>query len=298
MRVIQCAICGNKERQIELYKENLSKGKITAYTFSARRVPDRMHYRIVKCVRCGLIFSNPIFSSKKISGLYKESKFTYGTEAEFLKKTYAEFLREILPEIGRNKINLLEVGCGNGFFLEEALKMGVKNVFGIEPSRDSINSAVGILKKKIKRDILRPGIFKSGTFDIVCFFHTLDHAINPNDFLITVKNLLKKNGKVICVIHNTDGISVKLFRERSPIFDIEHIYLFNKKTIARIFRKNGFKQIKITDLKNKYPLIYWLKLMPLPETFKRGLTAFFSFIRIGQVSITFKAGNMVIIASK
>lgn len=297
MLSIQCALCGKKQKLIELFKENFSEERINTVTFSARRVPDRIHYRIVKCVNCGLIFSNPIFPLKKISNFYMKSKFTYNTESKFLRKTYGEYLKGILPKEGLNKINLLEIGCGNGFFLGEAMKMGVENVFGVEPSEDSINKASDSLKGKIKRDILRPNLFKSNIFDIICFFHTLDHIVNPNAFLTVVHSLLKKNGRVICVVHNTDGISVKLFGEKSPIFDIEHIYLFNKSNIAEIFKKNGLKTIKVSDVKNRYPLKYWLKLMPFPKAFKRAF-GFVSLTGIGNMPISLKAGNIVLIAKK
>lgn len=294
---IQCALCAKKQKIIELFKENFSEERINTVTFSARRAPDRIHYRIVKCVNCGLIFSNPILSLKKILNLYKESKFTYNTESKFLRKTYGEYLKEILPKNGLSKINLLEIGCGNGFFLEEAMEMGVKNVFGIEPSKDSINKTSDSLRGKIKRDVLRPNVYKNKTFDIICFFHTLDHIVDPNSFLSTVNKLLKKGGKVICVVHNTDGISVKLFGEKSPIFDIEHIYLFNKSNVSRIFKKNGLKPIKVGDVKDRYPLKYWLKLTPFPRTFKRAFGLVF-LTGIGNIPISVKAGNIVLIAKK
>lgn len=295
---IQCALCAKQQKLIELFKENFSEKIINRVIFSARRSPDRVHYRIVRCINCGLIFSNPIFPLKKISTLYKESKFTYRTESEFLRETYGQYLKEILPKKGVSNISLLEIGCGNGFFLEEALKMGIKNVSGIEPSEDSIKKAKLFLKDRIKKDILRPNTFKNKKFDFVCFFHTLDHVVDPNQFLSTVNKLLKKNGKVICVVHNTDGLSVKLFGEKSPIFDIEHIYLFNKSNISTIFKNNGLRPIRLSDVKNRYPLRYWLKLTPFPNLLKRILEFAALITGIENIPMSIKAGNMVITAKK
>ena len=61
MKEINCAICQNSNYKI-LYKPNFDIKKVDYNIFSARRLPDKIHYRIVKCKKCGLIYSNPIFA--------------------------------------------------------------------------------------------------------------------------------------------------------------------------------------------------------------------------------------------
>src|SRR5258708_1364252 len=105
-------------------------------------------------------------------------------------------------------------------------------------------------------------------FDIICCFHTLDHIVNPNLFLANTYVLLKKGGKIVFIVHDTDGLSVRLFGEKSPIFDIEHIYLFNKNSLGRLFKKNHFIVDEIFSVKNTYPLTYWLRMSPIPKLVK------------------------------
>ncbi len=298
MNEIKCAVCGDKQKTEVLYDANFSPSKINPRIFSARRLPDRLHYRFVRCKNCGLIFSNPIFSTAKIKKLYKDSKFTYPLEAKYLKKTYGKLLLQILPKTNRKKIKLLDIGCGNGFFLEEALSLGVNDVYGIEPSIDSIKKALPEIGKNIKNDILKPEIYKNNTFDIICFFHTLDHIVDPNEFLKVVYGLLKKNGKIICVIHDTDGLSVRLFKEKSPIFDIEHIFLFNKKNIAKLLVKNKFRNIKSKGLVNTYPLIYWLSLLNINSKIKKVLISLMVKTRLAYLPVSVNAGNMYVISEK
>ena len=160
MKSIQCAICGKKQKISELFKANFDQKKINAQTFSARRTPDRFHHRFVKCANCGLIFSNPILSSEKIFKLYNQSTFEYNQEAEYLKKTYGYYLHKTIRKSKRKDLALLDIGCGNGFFLEEAKEMGVGKVFGIEPGKASVEKAPKWLQKNIKINILKKGIFK------------------------------------------------------------------------------------------------------------------------------------------
>ena len=87
--------------------------------FSARRLPDRRFYRWVKCLKCGLYRSDPVLNIN-LSDLYTKSTFDYGAEVNGLKKTYSLLVKKaLLP--GKPKGGILEIGGGNGFFLEKAL---------------------------------------------------------------------------------------------------------------------------------------------------------------------------------
>ena len=298
MKELQCAICAEKQQLKELYPATFTYKKITAKTFSARRTPDRMHYRFVVCERCGFIFSNPILSTREIAKLYTESGFDYSFESSYLKKTYGYYLKKLLDKKKSNKLTLLDIGCGNGFFLEEAKALGIKNVWGVEPGNDTVKKAPGWLQKKIKIAMFKKNTFEKDMFDIVCCFHTLDHIVDPNTFLQNVKTILKTGGKILFIVHDTNGLSVKLFGEKSPIFDIEHIYLFNKKTLARLFEKNGFTVTETFSVQNTYPLQYWLRMLPFPKTVKNVIISLLVQTKLANIPFSIRAGNIGIIAQK
>lgn len=295
---IKCAICGNNKNTKVLYKSTLSNKKLNSKTFSARRIPDRLHYRLVKCQNCGLIFSNPIFDQKKINSLYFKSDFNYDCESEYLKKTYFKYFKKYLSTKNMKNKKILEIGCGNGFFLQELMDNGIKNVYGIEPGTESVKKAPLKIRNNIKTDILKEGLFAKESFDIIFCFHTLDHIPNPNKFLSISYSLLKKGGRVFFIVHNTNGLSVKLLGEKSPIFDIEHIYLFNTFNLKQIFENNKFINSSVFDIKNTYPLRYWLKLFPLNNFFKNKIIKLLELLGLDLVPIKLNAGNIGIIASK
>ena len=291
MKTINCAICDKKEKTVELYPERLNRKKISGRTYSARRTPDGMHHRFVRCNNCGLIFSNPILPPREIEKFYKKSSCTYGAETENIKETYFKYFKDLVGE--NKKVKVLDVGCGNGFFLEMLKDHGFESVYGVEPGKESVKAARQDVKPKIKTDILKPGIFKNGTFDVITCFQTLDHIIDVGQFLQLVKKILKPGGRVLFVVHDTEGLSVKLLGEKSPIFDIEHIYLFNKENLEKLFKKNGFKKITTSEIRNKYSLNYLINMAPAPKFVK-------SWIKrtlIGRLPIEVSLGNIGITAS-
>ena len=298
MKSIQCALCGEDQKIVTLYNSTLKTQKIDYRTFSARRIPDRMHYRLVKCISCGLIFSNPIIEEKRINSFYFQSDFNYNQEAEYLKKTYFNYLKKYVLSSDPKNIKVLEIGCGNGFILEELIDNGIKNVYGIEPGHTSVRKARSDIKNRIKISTWKKDLFPKNSFDVICCFHTLDHVIDPNKFVQDVYKSLKKDGKFFFIVHNTNGLSARLLGEKSPIFDIEHIYLFNARNLKELFYKNGFHGLETFSINNTYPINYWLKLLPLLSLLKNNMLKLLNITKIGLYPFSLSAGNVGIVGTK
>ncbi len=297
MKEMQCAICSGGSEYKVLYQERFTLETLNENTFSARRTPDRSHYRIVRCQNCGLVFSTPVLEDQEIERLYRGSKLTYDAMTESLQKTYGFYLQRI-GNLVPNKDRLLEIGCGNGFFLEKALELGYKNVYGVEPSSEAISKAAPAIARNIVNDVFTSGQFEGSFFDVICFFQTLDHVIDPNEFLRLCYLYLKPGGIILSITHNIDALSSRLLGEKCPMIDIEHIYLFNKKTLREIFSRNGFHVIEVFNVANTFPIEYYLQMMPLPGSVKDILNRLLSGLRLKDINITAQLGNIGIIARK
>lgn len=297
MKIIQCAICKTNKHTSVLFDETMDFKTIDADIFSARRIPDQVHYQLLECHQCGLIFSSPILEEKVLKKLYRDSKLTYDHEIDSLKTTYGNYLQQTLKYAVKNP-KLLEVGGGNGFFLEQAKDLGVQDVSGVEPSQHAVDQARGDIKKKMIVDFFPSKKIKPLSKDIICVFQTLDHITDPNSFLKACHKTLKKDGLVLTILHDTQGLSVKILKEKSPIFDIEHIFLFNKKTLAKIFEQNGFETVEVFAVKNTFPIRYWIRMFPLPKFVKKSITQLLKFVGLDGLPITLGAGNIGIIARK
>lgn len=294
-----CPICDQKNNYIVLYKANFKPNDFNIHTFSARRLPDRIHYQIVKCKIDGLVRSNPILDQSQMFNLYKKSKFSYENEINNLSQTYLDHLSPILKKLSPNA-RILEIGCGNGFVLEKLYKMGFKNLYGVEPSQNAIFKANKIIKKLIINDVFRPGLFKPIYFDLIFFMQTFDHIPNPNQFLRTCHKLLKPGGFIFALNHNINSFSSKILKEKSPIIDIEHPYLFSFTTISKIFKKNKFKVLNIYSPTSIITLKYFIFLLPLPIFLKNYILNHKHklFQTILRKNIAIKLGNLCILAQK
>ena len=149
-----CPICGLKNNYDVLYPANFDFSDLNENTFSARRLPDKVHFQIVKCCNDGLVRSNPTLNTFCALKLYERSKFNYSSEMINLTNTYLKTLFPVLKKIKKNDA-ILEIGCGNGFLLNKLQKLGYKNIYGVEPSIDAIEKSNQKIKDKIKHGVLK-----------------------------------------------------------------------------------------------------------------------------------------------
>jgi SAM-dependent methyltransferase len=293
----RCAVCDTTESSIELYPANFDNDAFNADVFSARRLPDMVHYRIVQCTKCGLVRSDPVIDQESLNKLYLESALTYSKDIPNLRRTYGKYLHK-LEKYKSDKECFLEIGCGNGFLLEEALSQGYKNALGVEPSQSAVEEAGPNLKGKIYNDIMRPGLI-SQKVDAICMFQLFDHIPNPNEFLDTCSDALMPGGLILCFNHNIKAVSARILGEKSPIIDIEHTYLYSPDTIKKLFEKHGFVVREVRSAWNFVNLLSVMRLIPLSPSLKLKLLGFLERRpKLNQISMSLPLGNLYLIAQK
>ena len=297
LRPTLCPICQTDAFDDEVYPMSFRPEDIDELVFSARRMPDRLHYRMVRCTRCGLLRSNPVFSTEALSALYQASKFTYGTEAIYATSTYARYLDRALGKV-RERGALLEIGCGNGLFLEAALERGFRTVDGVDPSQASVDAAPANVRGQIRVGLYDRATFSPESFDVVCAFQVLDHAPDPREVAEAAWANLKRGGVALFINHDAGALSARLLGRRSPIVDVEHTALYDKKTMRLLFERAGFTVEEVFSVANTYPAAYWAKMLPLPDPLKKPLLGALDRTRVGRVPVRLRAGNLGIIAAK
>ena len=292
-----CAICSTKNNASVIYRANFDIEAFNPAVFSARRIPDMLHYQIVRCNTCGLVRSDPVVDSHALQLLYQQSSFTYSQDTPNLTRTYGRYLRK-LEKYQIPKQHLLEIGCGNGFFLKEARSQGFREVTGVEPSKDAIDQADPAIRSKIIYDMLRPGLFPTNTFSAICMFQTFDHVSEPSMLLEECVKLLQPGGVMLCLNHNVDAVSSRILKEKSPIIDIEHTYLYSPKTLKRLFENHGLHVLEVGPAWNIIRLYSLLRLFPMPQGIKQKLLDIVNRTPLNKLSLTLPLGNLYIIAQK
>ena len=297
LRPTRCAICETEGNADVLFPATFDPSALNPAVFSARRVPDRTHYRLMRCRSCGLVRSDPIADPSLLPDLYARAEFHYGGELDSLRETYGAYLAR-LSALGARTGALLEIGCGNGFLLEEALRQGWASVSGVEPSEAAVAEAPPAVRERIVCDVMRRGLFDAEALDAVCMFQTLDHIAEPAALLDECFRVLRPNGMILCLNHDVEALSARVLREHSPIFDIEHTYLYSRRTLGRLLEKHGFRVRDSGRVLNRYSVQYLAQLLPVPAAPKRRLLGLLQRTPIGKIRATVPLGNLFVIGQK
>jgi SAM-dependent methyltransferase len=296
VRNTTCAICGIESNSEFVYPANIDEKSFSTDVFSARRLPDRRHYQWVRCKSCGLLRSDPVYEID-LSKLYERSSFDYSSEVKGLEETYIRILQDALIPFPVNG-SILEIGGGNGFFLEAALRHGFSEVCGVEPSIKAVESSAPIVRKHMITSIMKPNLVPDDHYDVVVLFHVLDHLPSPLETLRLCFKALKPGGQLVVAVHNESSVSSRLLKERSPIIDVEHTYLYSKNTGERVFAESGFRKIRSQSYKNNYSLSYLVHLLPISRKLRQAISDGPINRIFGKIRLRLPLGNIWILGEK
>lgn len=217
----------------------------TIYT----NLPDRLHqhegsYDYVGCKRCGLlqILEVPPNISDSYSSyrLHRQDSRAYGF---FRKLTLGHCYPFIESEGGK----LLDIGCGNGWYLKEMEKRGWK-LFGYEFDVDYASQ----LSKELSIPILSGEdslMSRPESFDLITFNFSFEHLSEPRGMFELVSKALKKGGKVFVSVPDIESREARLFGDKWFHLDPpRHITFFTKELLFNLFLENGFGDVKIKSL--------------------------------------------------
>tara|TARA_X000000950_G_C13742618_1_gene589210 strand:+ start:87 stop:905 length:819 start_codon:yes stop_codon:yes gene_type:complete len=196
---------------------------------------------LCQCADCDFVFSKQIPTEMELINHYNQySRNDYLSSLTI--KRYNELLDKF--EKYRKKNKLLDVGCGIGYFLDEAQKRGWE-VYGTEYTNDAIK----ICQEKninVSKGILEPKNYELEKFDVITSFEVIEHINNPIDELTNFYKILRKGGLVYVTTPNFNSLlRYRLKSDYNVICYPEHLSYYNPNTLNKVFTRVGFKTKKI-----------------------------------------------------
>lgn len=258
-----CSVCGSSN--CELF--------CTAFDrFLGKRDP---LWEIRRCRSCGFGWTFPPLEPEQIGDHYP-AHYTGEVEAtvraflsgrllgsrSWRKETEKVRLVERFIPAGR----ILDVGCGDGKFLW-ALEPRRWDRHGVERNArvvDYVSSSIAGIR------LVAGGVFSRelapASFDVITFWHVLEHLPDPRRILKRLVQLLVPGGWVVISLPNLASLQARIFRHYWYAFDDvpRHLYHFSPPSLDLLLREAGFqvqKHLFFSPTVNihslKYSLINW-----------------------------------------
>ena len=292
-----CPICGYRTYE-NFADKRIADERFNEFTYASRKQPEFMCFRLVRCKRCDLVYTPNPPSKEFLESAYRSASYDSQVEAQAAAKSYAHALQPYISWFSDVRGAAVDVGAGNGALLPWLLKQGFKPVIGIEPSLAAINAAHPEIAPLIQCGMFSETLLNNIHPTLICSFMTLEHISDPKAFASNAFKALQPGGMIAIIAHNWRAPLNRLLGLRSPIIDIEHLQLFSGSSINSLLRQAGFQAIQRTSLINTYPLDYWLKLSPLPTSFKQIIALMLKRVALATLPLSIPVGNMLAIGIK
>jgi 2-polyprenyl-3-methyl-5-hydroxy-6-metoxy-1,4-benzoquinol methylase len=198
---------------------------------------------LAKCSDCGFVFMRKIPTSNELENYY--SVYAYETEKEIPEPTRVS-LEKLLDffEKYRQTNRILDVGCGEGWILELAMKRGW-HAYGTEFS----SKAIEICEKKgikMYAGVLEPKNIQEKDFDIIVSSETIEHINNPRDELANIHRLLRRGGLFYVTTPNFNSYLRRLVKDKYDIIKYpEHLSFYTTVTLNKILKDTGFIKVNL-----------------------------------------------------
>jgi 2-polyprenyl-3-methyl-5-hydroxy-6-metoxy-1,4-benzoquinol methylase len=200
---------------------------------------------VVRCLDCGLFYTNPRASNGEIMAAYGEM-----ADRGFLKErrarelTYRRLLKSLDRVTGGRKGRLLDVGCSMGFFLKEARDAGWQ-VEGMEPSGWAAEYARSEFGLNVRKGPAASAPVEPASFDAITMWDVVEHLLDPVGDLRRLAVALKPGGVFALSTHSIASVSARLLGRRYPFLMSMHVTHFTSRATARLFEMAGLRQIRI-----------------------------------------------------
>lgn len=208
-------------------------------------------YSLSYCQSCHHLFTNPKPSSDYLTRIYNEMSeggviLTAERDSFLLKLVRLSYF------LSRNFISfkkgerLLDVGCGNGLYLDFAKTKGAE-VYGNDVDEYQLSRII----KRHGREKIRIGELKGNSwdndfFDYVTLWHQFEHDFDPSATIKEIHRILKPGGQVIIDVPNIDCLERSVFGRYWTMYALPfHLNHFSPKSLTKLLEKNGFSVSEI-----------------------------------------------------
>jgi SAM-dependent methyltransferase len=224
---IDCIFCGPGARSEVLIRENGFEGR--------------------QCAACRLIFISPRPSVDQIADLYGHDGAHVPAASHlasgFWKRLCARHSLAILRKY-RPGANLLEIGAGAGFFVDEARKQGFSPA-AIEFNEIQKAHIEHVLRIQCVSSPLSGKPFQDRVFDVIYHCDVLSHFHDPIGEFKAFHGALREGGILMFETGNLGDVAPRHLRHIDRFQYPDHLFFFSRRNISQILEESGFELLAV-----------------------------------------------------
>ncbi|MEK7858469.1 MAG: class I SAM-dependent methyltransferase [Elusimicrobiota bacterium] len=199
-------------------------------------------FLLFRCQRCSVVFAKGPEGFPLVEW-YQKSSYLYG-EVEYSVRQPAERDQRFRWLLSQGfSGDLLDVGCGDGRFLDLAGASGWKGTLsGLDFSPEMVRRSAGghPIELASLEDYARS---HAGAFDVVVLFDVIEHFPVPADAILHLKRLVKPGG--ILALTTPNAARIRLFGRREDFdFPPNHFTRWTPGALVALAESGGFEPLE------------------------------------------------------
>ena len=248
-----CPGCGQNDFEVlfESNMENVDFAEEAAET--VYMIPGTKWGRHVKCRNCQLVYVNPIEKVSTINQAYSQRRSIDASIIRKIRLRNSQSQVRLIRQY-RSGAHLLDIGCGEGFFLYSASRAGYTTK-GIELSEDAAEYAKREFGLDVEAKPFEQVRFPENHFDVITLWQVLEHVPHPSMILKEVYRILKPEGLLALSTPDIGGLPARILGRRWWNIRRLHINQFTTVTLATTLKNIGFRNICSVSYKESISLL-------------------------------------------
>lgn len=218
-------------------------------------------YRVVRCRRCEMMYTNPRPTFSSLGRHYPADYFCYdppeklrgfrrlvlGNVIRGLVKRRIRLLEKVTGRLGRGT-RVCDVGCSHGQLLSSLRSDRGCDVVGVD-----FNAAMVDHCRKsgipARLGTLPDAGFDLESFDVVTLTEYLEHEADPARILAECKRITRPGGYIAIEVPLISAFGARLFGNFWSQLDLpRHLTFFTEHTLARMLEQTGFEVLSVRTL--------------------------------------------------
>ncbi len=237
-----CALCGSERREL--------------------RFRLREPYNVARCLACGFHYLYPRVAESAIREVYQQTSYYEGGTCGYADTSYTDqeralraTFKRLLNNLDTNGLaggDLLEIGCGYGYLLDEASAYFDRRV-GTDFSAEAASTA-----RARGAEVFVGGIEQvpcDSRFDCVVAIQVIEHVYEPLSFVERLARRTKQGGHIVLATPDIGGALRKVMGRHWPSFKVpEHVLYFDYRTLSMLMSRAGLNDVQPLPYPHAFPL--------------------------------------------
>lgn len=208
-------------------------------------------FSIYKCSACGLGATSPV--PENLGDYYHTQYYggRHGFTAKLCDRRRIRFVEKFFR--GQSRGKLLDIGCGEGSFLQTSNKLGWDG-WGVE-TRPDLAREQGL---RVVETIEEASQY--APFDCITLWHVLEHFRSPVEEIERVSKLLSPRGKLFIAVPDWGSFQARLFGPRWLALDLpRHLFHFTERSLTQMLSANKLRRLETRYSELEYDLMGWVQ---------------------------------------